>query len=375
MKGKLWKTGVVFSALFGLLVVLLTSPSHAQEPEYTQSFEISKCDFSSTGRNTYFVLEPGYKLVLEGEEEGEQVHLEVTVLNETEMVDGAETRVVEERELHNGELAEVSRNFYAICRQTNSVFYFGEDTYTYENGQPVFSPDDSWRAGEEGAKPGVMMPGIVLLGSRYYQEVAPDVAMDRVEHVSMSETVETPAGTFSNCLKTRETTPLEPDAEEFKYYAPGIGIVQDETLKLVSSSLWLTSPQAGQTLSGGPASDPSSFFRLSLLASGFGQGESGEVFIKMAQPAATYYYVGPGWSTTPSPVGSEYRDRLFKNGEIVLYGKDNPVINDGWIPPSSAYDCSSLPDGEYTFTVEYHIQGEVHTSSPLSITLNRGCSG
>ena len=79
------------------------------------------------------------------------------------------------------------------------------------------------------------MPGIILLGSRYQQEVAPPVAVDRAEIVSMTETVQTPAGTFTNCVKTDETTPLEPGKVESKWYANGIGLIQDDTLALVSS--------------------------------------------------------------------------------------------------------------------------------------------
>lgn len=76
------------------------------------------------------------------------------------------------------------------------------------------------------------MPGLVLLGARYYQEIAPKVAMDRAEIVSLNETKQTPAGAFTNCLKTEETTPLEPKGKEYKLYAPGIGLIQDEDLLL-----------------------------------------------------------------------------------------------------------------------------------------------
>jgi hypothetical protein len=31
--------------------------------------------------------------------------------------------------------------------------------------------------------------------------------------------------TYTNCLKSKETTPLEPDLLEFKFYAPGVGNV------------------------------------------------------------------------------------------------------------------------------------------------------
>jgi hypothetical protein len=81
-----------------------------------------------------------------------------------------------------------------------------------------------------------MMPGLVLLGSRYYQEIAPNVAMDRVEIVSVCETINTPAGKFANCLKTEETTPLEPKTREYKVYAPGIGLVKDGDLLLIRHS-------------------------------------------------------------------------------------------------------------------------------------------
>ena len=77
------------------------------------------------------------------------------------------------------------------------------------------------------------MPGKPSLDASYYQEVAPNVAMDRARIISVSETVRTPAGEFTNCLRVEETTPLEPLVREFKYHAPGIGLVQDGALRLV----------------------------------------------------------------------------------------------------------------------------------------------
>ena len=58
-------------------------------------------------------------------------------------------------------------------------------------------------------------------------------AMDRATIVSVTETVKTPAGEFTNCLKVEETTPLQRFVTEYKYYAPGIGMVQDGSMKLV----------------------------------------------------------------------------------------------------------------------------------------------
>ena len=78
-----------------------------------------------------------------------------------------------------------------------------------------------------------MMPGLPLVGAKHYQEIAPGVAMDRAEIVSATETFAAPAGAFNNCLKVAETTPLEPNEKEYKYYAPGVGLLQDGSLKLV----------------------------------------------------------------------------------------------------------------------------------------------
>jgi hypothetical protein len=75
------------------------------------------------------------------------------------------------------------------------------------------------------------------VGLKYYQEIAPGVAEDRAEIVGVNETLETPAGMFSRVLKTEETNPLKPWEKEYKFYAPGIGLVQDEAIKLVKYTM------------------------------------------------------------------------------------------------------------------------------------------
>ena len=184
---------------------------------------------ATTGRNQYFILEPGFQIVLEGGKE----KVAITVLDETITLDGVETRVVEEREWKNNELKEVSRNFFAICEETNDVFYFGEDVDMY-TGRKVTSHGGAWRSGDEDARFGLIMPGNPTEGMKYYQEFAPGVALDRAKVISTSETFNTPAGEFENCLVTEESSPLEPLVTERKTYAPGIGLVQDQSLRLVS---------------------------------------------------------------------------------------------------------------------------------------------
>ena len=218
--------------VLGAAAILAFGPAFAQgkaaSSPWQQEFAISKCNLLTTGRNEYFVLEPGFQLVLEGG----GTKLEITVLDETKNVDGVVTRVVEEREWKRGNLYEVARNYFAICEQTKDVFYFGEDVSFYENGK-VVKNDGTWRAGMKGAKAGLMMPGTPKLNMKYYQEIAPEVAMDRAEIVSLTETCKTPAGTFTRCMKVKEGSALDAKMSEYKYHAPGIGLVRDEDLRLI----------------------------------------------------------------------------------------------------------------------------------------------
>jgi hypothetical protein len=220
-----------FIITIGLLTYRIDTRANEQKKDdgpWTTEFAVEKDELSGAGRNPYFILEPGYQLAFDGGKE----RLVITVLDETKIVDGVETRVVEERETKDGKLVEVSRNYFAISRRTNDVFYFGEDVDIYK-ADKVAGHSGAWRAGVKGARFGLMMPGQARLKARYYQEIAPGVAMDRAEIVSLSETIKTQAGEFKNCLKVEETTPLEPGVKEYKYYAAGVGLVQDGSLKLV----------------------------------------------------------------------------------------------------------------------------------------------
>lgn len=204
-----------------------------QQGEFQDTFNLENCNFASSGSNRYFILEPGHQSVLEAQEDGEMVEVVITVLNETKVVDGIETRVVEERESEAGELVEISRNYFAVCKPTNDIFYFGEDVDMYEDGE-IVSHEGAWLAGENNTKAGMFIPGNVQVGMKYYQEIAPGIAKDRAEIVSVNDTLTVPAGNFTEVLRLEETNPLEPDEREDNFYAPGVGVIQDDTEKLVT---------------------------------------------------------------------------------------------------------------------------------------------
>jgi len=202
-----------------------SEPGHSG-PAWRDRFDVNKADLLPTGTNTYITMQPGRVLKLKSGIDT----LTITVLPDTQEIDGITTGILEERETKNGTLAEISRNFFATDRKTGDVYYFGEDVDNYKDGK-VISHDSAWRAGTGGARFGLMIPATPTVGQAFYQEIAPKVAMDRVEVVSTSATVKTPAGTFERCVHLRETTPLESDVSH-KYYAPGIGLIKDDEFEL-----------------------------------------------------------------------------------------------------------------------------------------------
>jgi hypothetical protein len=223
-----------------LILVLVTCcmiELHAQtigkinDKPYKESVSFDSCKFGTRGVSTYFVLEPGYQLILKGIDGNDTSQLIITVLKDTKMIGKTETRVVEEKESVNGKLTEISQNFYAMCKQTRTVYYFGEEVDIYKNDK-IISHEGSWKA-EGKNKAGIAMPGNIIAGAKYNQEMAPGMAMDMAEIISTTETLTAPAGTFKNCLKTLETSSIEPNEKEDKFYAPGIGLLYDDGMWLV----------------------------------------------------------------------------------------------------------------------------------------------
>jgi hypothetical protein len=223
---------VAVAALLAVLVPgssLFSQASATAQEDWQSEFNVAERSLTDTGEATYFILIPGFQLVLESGSE----RITFTVLDETRVIGGITTRVVEERTEVRGELDEVARNFVAMDRATGDVFYFGEEVDYYEDGE-VVSHEGAWLAYVDGSQPGLLMPGTPEVGMKYYHEVAWGVAEDRAEVVSTTETVSVPAGVFANSLLVREDNPLEPGAVEEKLHAPGVGFIQEGSLRLVS---------------------------------------------------------------------------------------------------------------------------------------------
>ena len=235
-----------FRTIFMAMGSLLLPIAAAQAGPFTEDFPDDTCTFQATGTNPYYGLKPGRQLHFSNEacvEAGKCDELEelaFSVLNQTRTItlrdDGKTrnivTRVVKEVHRAGGQVVEISFNYFAECKGTQDVYYFGEDVDIIENGK-VVSHDGAWLAGKNGAEPGIIMPGgAFLLGARYFQEIAKGVALDQAEHVGVDLKVSVPAGKFDECVKIKETTPLEPGAVTTKVYCPGVGLVIDNEVEL-----------------------------------------------------------------------------------------------------------------------------------------------
>jgi hypothetical protein len=185
---------------------------------------IDPANFVAEVTNPYFPLKPGSKWVYEGQTADGFEHGEVVVTKKTREILGVTCVVVHDTVLLDGLLSEDTLDFFAQDAAGN-VWYFGEESKSYEDGALV-SIEGSWQAGRDDAKPGIVMEAHSKVGDFYRQEYAIGVAEDLAEVKALNQTVHVPAGTFSHVLKTAETTPMEPDALEEKFYAPGVGLVK-----------------------------------------------------------------------------------------------------------------------------------------------------
>jgi hypothetical protein len=201
------------------------------DDDFQHSFPIDQYEFTSKGENQYWSLKPGNFVVLGLLENDGSEFVKITVLKETEMVDGVETRIIEEREFENGELVEISRNFFAMAEDTGDVFYFGEDVDYFENGE-VVRHDGEWRAGVNNAKAGLYMPAKPAVGMKYYMEYDPSVAMDWAVIEEIDAVCEMPKHTFDDCLIVTEGSTLEPGDMSYKRYAPDVGMIFDDDLEI-----------------------------------------------------------------------------------------------------------------------------------------------
>jgi hypothetical protein len=234
------RTKIFFALVIVLLVVggaalfFFDNTNRSRAAEHNP--QINPADFTTKITNKYFDLPVGKKLAYETTEQGSVTErIEIEILQETMTIEGVETVVYLDKEYKNGQLAEETRDYLAQYKN-GDVWYFGEDVSNYSNGK-LLNRSGSFLHGKDGAKAGIWMKAEQRVGDSYRQEFYAGHAEDMRDTVSTGETVSTKTGTYTDCVKVYDWTPLEENARKYKYYCPEVGgLVLTEDLQTGSRS-------------------------------------------------------------------------------------------------------------------------------------------
>ena len=186
---------------------------------------IDPTNFTSVIDNRLFPLVPGTTFVYEGQTAAGLEHDEFAVTHNTRTIAGVTCVEVHDTVTTAGKLTEDTRDWFAQDLAGN-VWYMGENSLQLEDGL-VVGTEGSWMAGVDGGVPGIIMEAHPAVGDFYRQEFLLKDAEDLAEVSSLDESVTLTNNntTYDHCLKTTETSPLEPDALENKFYALDVGNV------------------------------------------------------------------------------------------------------------------------------------------------------
>jgi hypothetical protein len=220
--------GLGLASLVGPSASGASTPSGARCPQPlpigSEPYNLDPADFVTTIDNTYWPIEAGDLWVYrETDGSGNNSRVRVEALSRTKTILGIEATVVHDAVTQHGTLVENTFDWYAqdVC---DNIWYLGENTREYEGGQ-VVSREGSWQAGVDGALAGIAVPGAPTPGLDYRQEFYAGQAEDNGRVLSVDEQVKVELGHYDQVLMTRDTTPLEPRVQEYKFYAPGVGQV------------------------------------------------------------------------------------------------------------------------------------------------------
>ena len=217
----------IFSVTLTMLVLSCEKEDEDRTPDINYNPEINPSNFVDSVTNIYFPLHPGTVWTYTAQTEDGTESIVVSVLADIKIVAGVQCTVVRDIVSIDGQTIEDTYDWYAQDIDGN-VWYMGEDVSNYENGKLV-DHEGSFETGVDGAKPGIIMLANPVLEMPYRQEYGFGIAEDWGKVVDKGLTVTVPYGTFENCLKTEDWNALEPDAPiEYKYYAPGIGVIKEE---------------------------------------------------------------------------------------------------------------------------------------------------
>ncbi len=197
-------------------------------------------EFSARVSNPWFPLTPGTTYVYRGVKDGQAARDVLTVTRRTTTIGGVPCAVIEDRLYLEGRLHERTTDWYSQDK-TGNVWYFGEDTAELDDQGRTAGTSGTWKAGVDGARPGIYMFAHPKVGRSAQQEFYKGEAEDHFQVLSLRASVRVPYVASAWALLTREWTPLEPGTIDHKLYVRGIGTVLEQSVKGGSERLELVS--------------------------------------------------------------------------------------------------------------------------------------
>jgi hypothetical protein len=236
---------VVASTLGGGALAASPLPSDAPaSPIPSPAFD--PADFRATVDNPWFPLVPGTTLTYKGSSDGGPSTDVFEVTHDTAVIAGVPVTVVHDSVYEAGKKVEETTDWYTQDRDGN-VWYFGEDTRTFDANGNVESTEGSWRAGVDGAQPGIFMPAEPAIGQSFQQEFYTGHAEDWfvIRLMGQGKPMKVPYGSYPDALVTAEWTPLEPEVLSEKVYAKGVGLISESDVKGGKDRFELVSVETG----------------------------------------------------------------------------------------------------------------------------------
>jgi hypothetical protein len=190
--------------------------------------------FANGMANPYFPLDAGKVSTLKGTIIGDDgapgpFTFVRTILGQGPVVMGVQTVAIQDDEYEGALLTERSVDYYATDA-AGAVWYFGEDVtvYAYDAAGALTgtSGGATWRAGTDGAEPGIALRAVPVTEPPMFRAHAPKA---KEMEFSVAETgltpMTVPAGTYADVLRIYTESTADADLREYTYWAKGTGLI------------------------------------------------------------------------------------------------------------------------------------------------------
>ncbi len=216
----------------GAMVLAFAPAIAAAEGPVLPAFDAAA--FAGSAANAYFPLDAGRVSTLKGTIIGDDgtpgpFTFVRTILGKGPVVIGVQTVAIQDDEYEGDLLTERSVDYYATDA-AGAVWYFGEDVTVYEYGaagkQTGTSGGATWRAGADGAEPGIALRAVPVAEPPMFRAHAPkakEMEFSVAEPGLPPTTV--PAGTYPDVVRVYTESTADPDLREYTWWAKGTGLI------------------------------------------------------------------------------------------------------------------------------------------------------